>query len=137
MKMHSNGTGYTSHGWRNSETIAFVKLLNGRTRIYSNGADAIKFLTGRQAILIPKKVDPNTRKQNDRYPEDLQAMCRECAENGAIVVYLTAISERWYLPTEDELELACTLQASHRLTDGTIYAGQPREGAKQEDGHGR
>jgi hypothetical protein len=54
-------------------------------------------------------------------------MCREYTENGATVVYLTAISGRWYLPTREELESACPIQASHRLADGTIYIGQWRE----------
>lgn len=137
MEMHSNGIGYTSRSWRTSESIAFVRSLDGDARIYSNGSDVIEFLTGRQAIRIPIKVDAITLKQNDRYTEDLQALCRECTENGAIVVYLTAISRRWNLPTEDELKSVCTIQASHRLADGTIYSGQLREGAEQEGGHRR
>jgi hypothetical protein len=58
VEMHSNGNGYMSQHWRNSESIAFVKLLDNRARIYSNGSDVIKFLSGRQAISIPEKVNP-------------------------------------------------------------------------------
>ncbi|HZE83693.1 MAG TPA: hypothetical protein VE035_05250 [Puia sp.] len=54
--------GYTEDGWRNSETIRFVRdnkaALHARSTLYSNATDGIWFFTGDHADMIPHKDFP-------------------------------------------------------------------------------
>ena len=121
VAMHNNGRGYAVRSWRNSESIAFVRSLSNRIRIYSNGPDVIGFLTEKQAIWIPQEVCPSTLMPNDDFAGEMQAMYNDCTQNGAMLVYFKNIRWRWYLPTQEELQSACKLPVSRRLADGTIY----------------
>jgi hypothetical protein len=130
---YRNGSGYTSRQWQNSETIAAVISLPKDMEIYSNGQDAIQFLTGRAVTNIPLVAYPGTLQLNQYFEEELQVICREVIEGEAIVVYLNGITWRWYLPTRNELESKCTMPVLARLDDGAIYA-RPKAQAEQGAG---
>jgi hypothetical protein len=129
IHMHKNGIGYNSRRWNESMTLSLVKSFSQPVIIYSNRPDVIRFKTERDAIMIPKHTFPVTHKQNRNYQEQLQAMCKECVEGKAIVVYLR-IRSQWYLPTENEMKLACELPILSQTEDGTIY-GRNGKGAEQ------
>jgi hypothetical protein len=118
--IRKNGLGYTSLPWRESASIAYVKSLAGEMKIYSNGADAIGFLTENQSLSIPKKKSPTTMKANPTYKKEIEAMCQEIMENGALLVYFNTIG-RGYLPSQEEVESACPLSVLQRFADGTVY----------------
>jgi Dolichyl-phosphate-mannose-protein mannosyltransferase len=132
LDMHINGWGYTSHEWKDSETIAAVKSLDRRTKIYSNGADVVDFLTGSKVVFLPRKTIPSSRQENVKYRSEMQAMCREAAEGKAVVVNLNSIV-RWYLPTDEEVASYCNLAVSQTLKDGRVYVAARRAtlGAQQ------
>jgi hypothetical protein len=89
-------------------------------KIYSNGPDALQFLTGRSAILIPRSRSSVTLEPNQDHEEQLQDMCNEVGEGRAIVVYLKGV-KRSNMPTQQELESTCVMPVLDRLNDGTIY----------------
>jgi 4-amino-4-deoxy-L-arabinose transferase-like glycosyltransferase len=121
VDIHRNGRGYTSRYWRNSKVISQLTFVRETGKIYSNGADVVRFWTKRKTVDIPNKTFASTRKSNQGYEEQLQLMCRECIEGKAIVVYLNGITWRWYLPTFKELESKCNMPVLWRSDDGVIY----------------
>jgi hypothetical protein len=123
--LQKNGGGYSSRQWQYSESIAFVRLLGDDVRIYSNGvysngADALAFLTDKKSLSIPFKNSILTALENPRYNEEIEAMCNEIKKNRALLVYLNH-HERSYLPNKEELESICQLPVLRRFADGTVY----------------
>ena len=132
VSIHKNGKGYTALAWQDSQTIASVRSLANGRKVYSNGHDAIIFLTGIPATSLPFVTDPLSRVSKSDFNTQLQAMCREVAEDEAIVVYLNAIG-RWYLPTLDEVQTKCGLLILEKFNDGAIYR-RPSGNNTQEAG---
>jgi hypothetical protein len=119
--IRSSGQGYTSRQWQSSQTIAFVRLLPENADLYSNGPDAIAFITLRGANGVPRKTNPYTREPNNNYDAQVESMCTDVEANGALVVYFRAFSGRKYLPSPQELEAKCRLPILRRFMDGTVY----------------
>lgn len=119
-KIQDNGLMFTSKQWRASESVAFVKLLNRDMTIYSNGPDALGFLTDNVVLFPPYKYDPNTTAENPLYQDKLEKMCKDISENGAILVYFNSIY-RSYLPTQEQLDSTCRLPILRRFADGIVY----------------
>ena len=124
IAIHENGSGYSSRQWRSSAAILLVKSLGRGVTIYSNGPDVIQFLTGKEAVMIPPHTVSLTMAPNEHYGEQLQIMFKKCGEGEAIIVYLNKITWRWYLPTQNELELEHGITVLSRVDDGTIYGRQ-------------
>ena len=120
-----NGQGYTSLQWQNSEIVAFVKSLPEAMTIYSNGPDILKFLIDREALMIPVKTFANRMEVNYRYSEEMHSICKDVKDGRAVLVYLTEVNWRWYLPTQNEVKSACQMPALWRFVDGVIYARDP------------
>jgi len=120
IETHRNGLGYTSRRWLESETMAFVRSVPSDVKVYSNDPLATRFLTGREAVMIPAKWFRATLENNQDYDEELRALCQGCKENAAVVVYLSAIKRR-HLPTPGELAASCGFPAGRVLADGTVY----------------
>src|SRR5207249_5525893 len=49
VRRHQNGSGYASRVWAGSETINYIRISSETRATYSNGIDAINFLTGKEA----------------------------------------------------------------------------------------
>jgi hypothetical protein len=63
---------------------------------------------------------------NDRYDEQLIALCDDVSRHGAMLVYFRKIKWRWYLPSQEDIETTCALPVSVQLGDGTVYGEIPR-----------
>jgi Dolichyl-phosphate-mannose-protein mannosyltransferase len=120
IQRHDNAIGYTSREWARSETIAYLRTLSDGRTIYSNGIDAIYFLTGRDALRIPAKFDPITGKHNADFERNISALRIELLQNRSVVVHFANIPRRWYLPSKDELD-NYKLPVLIQLDDGVIY----------------
>ena len=122
VDIHKNGRGYTSRYWNYSNIIAYLSEDFHEVRtIYSNGPDVIRFLTGKEAVMIPVKVSTGTRRVNEDYEEELNQIIQECSEGKALIVYLNAITWRWYLPSIEEVEATDNLPVLRKTQDGMIY----------------
>jgi Dolichyl-phosphate-mannose-protein mannosyltransferase len=121
VQRHENGSGYASREWAASKSLQQVTTLPEHRTIYSNGIDAIQFVTRREALRVPAKVDPVNGKVNADFERDINVMRNELMQNQAVLVYLDKINWRWYLPSKDELENVYKLPVMLRLDDGVFY----------------
>lgn len=112
------GAGYTGKTWQNSETINYLKSNSDmleECKIYSNGVDAIYFLTGTLVENVPENSIHNG-------PNDVTQL------NGiwpgsypTCLVWLNRFEYRVYLFTPDELLKISESNERIYLEDGTIY----------------
>jgi hypothetical protein len=124
VDIQKKGLGYTARRWQRSESLAFVRSLTGNANIYSNGVDVIDFLTDKQVLSIPHKLDANTMIANIHYEEEIESMCKDIVENGALLVYFPEFYFRRYLPPQAELESTCQLPTVKQFKDGTVYSAE-------------
>jgi hypothetical protein len=125
---HQSGLGFSSKEWRESDTVVRVKHLPSGLPIFSNEVPAIYFLTGKPARPIPHKVDAMTRRKRTTYSQDLGRMRDELRAKQGVVVYFrrtgnwrTTVDERWWIPTETELQEALDLRRIFEAEDGAIF----------------
>jgi hypothetical protein len=120
------GVGYGSKAWHGSETLTRVRSLPETSPLFSNGPDGIYVLTGRRALPIPKKRDPNTLRVNRSYQSELAGMMDQLRKKGGVVVYFKTVRWRHWLPKEQELVENLPLEILFRGSDGTIYGADSR-----------
>jgi hypothetical protein len=120
-RVRHDGQGYASREWRESPTIARVKALPEDATIYSNGFDAIYYLTGRRARSIPEKTGYLTGESNSKYDVELKQMRNEMLSHRGELVYFETLPERTSLPPEGELRTKLFLISIAKLSDGSIY----------------
>ncbi len=121
-----DGQGYASRAWRESETIATINNLPAGVSIFSNGYDAIYYLTNRPAIYLPEKVKHGTGRVNENYEAEVERMGQALQERGGRLVYFNTFPERWFLPSEVELKQLLTLRGVGTSSDGSVYADAER-----------
>jgi 4-amino-4-deoxy-L-arabinose transferase-like glycosyltransferase len=124
MRARQDGQGYASRAWKNSETIAHLRSIPVGVPIYSNGYDAIYYLTKRPAIYLPEKVIHGTGRENQDYAAEVELMRNTLGERNGLVVYFNTLPERWFLPSVSDLS---QLPLSEIVTtpDGSIYKLNP------------
>ncbi len=120
VAIQTDGLGYTSRAWREFESLAFVRSLAPEVKVYSNGSDVLRFLIEKDSSLIPHKTNSNTLIANDDFDKEVEVMCRDITNNGALFVYFDQV-KRWYLPTGAEIKSICSLPVVHDFVDGTVY----------------
>jgi len=104
-----------------SNAVRIVKRLPDNIKIYSNGEDALEFLTGKEVYAIPPMEVPGSGMKNDNFEAELQFMQETLASTGGLLVYLNLVDWRWYLPTSEFLSLNMPLYIKYQGPDGTIY----------------
>lgn len=119
-QVQADGQGFASRAWKESPTIERIKKLPPGILIYSNGVDAIYYLTGRRALEIPASVIHGTGLPNPQYEAELQRMSDDLRTHNGALVYFNTLPERWFLPPESELRSRLSLPARY-FTDGSIF----------------
>lgn len=119
--IQQNGLGYTSGQWQQSESIAFVRSLPDDVEIYSNGNDVVEFLTGKNAFSLPRKTDAVTSIENEDFIDEIYSLCKDIKEKKGLLIYLSNIPWRQYLPAEVEIAETCNFTGIMYLRDGTVY----------------
>lgn len=119
--IQKDGLGYTSRTWQASESKAYIDSLEKDTKIYTNGWDVFGFLTGKEFTPIPQKISSVTLEENPHYQDEMEILCTDVLERGALLVYSDWIAWRWYLPTQAEIGQACQLPILRHLSDGTVF----------------
>jgi hypothetical protein len=120
IDIHNNGRGYSSGFWRNSETIHYLKSVSLNDSIFTNGADALRFWTEMEVMMLPNKIYPTTLNPNHDYKEQLQFLCDDVNRGNAIIIFFTNIN-RSYLPKLGELMSKCDLPLFMEFNDGMIF----------------
>lgn len=121
VERRDDAQGYASRSWRQTEIVGRLRSLPLDAPVYTNGFDAVYFLTGRAALMIPSKVERGTGRENANYLAELALMREQLERRGGVVVYFENLGERFYLPTEDELRTRLSLRETLRASGGAIY----------------
>lgn len=121
LSMRSQGRGFTSSAWRNSETIAVVDDMSSDIILFSNEAFPIYFLTGKPSNWIPEKVDVVKQQEREGYQTQMDLMRETLMQkNGALVIFDTITQRNVYAPLS---ELTEDLILWKDTSDGAIYVG--------------
>jgi len=114
--------GYTARAWRESSIVARVWSVEPAEQVYSNGFDAIFFLTGRVVHPIPAEKDYLTDRPNPRFSQEIATMRADLERTGGLLIYFDAVaSRRSFLPSRVELERALPLEVVATDAVGTVY----------------
>lgn len=116
---YEHGVGYASRRWNQSELMKYVKALDPKVPIFTNGPDIIYLLAGRPAHMFPVRIDPDTGLPNNNYAYELATMRKVLQEERGVVVYFRRVTWRWYLPAESETNEGLSLLA--KTEDGAVY----------------
>jgi 4-amino-4-deoxy-L-arabinose transferase-like glycosyltransferase len=116
-----DGIGFAIEPWRTSDLIGFVRFAPGPLRVFSNAPDFIYTLANKPAVMIPRKVNPNNYKPNDRYSNEMDAMHEQLMNSDSVIVYFNDDNRLWYLPSAHELEAKIPLEIIKMASDGKIY----------------
>lgn len=115
----ADGQGFVSRAWRESPTMAEVRKLPDEVTIYTNGIDAIYYLSGRRALEIPPRIIHGTGRPNPNYQQELGTMVKHIRDHDGMLVYFHRLTERSYLPSEEELRERMPREVL-ALNDGSI-----------------
>jgi hypothetical protein len=115
-----SGLGYTSKQWQDSQGVAFIRLLGEDRRIFSPQPEILAFLTGKRISDIPVKYNRFTTVKNPIYDREIEAMCKNVRENGALIIYFNSFKMRDF-PTQEEIITSCQLSVLQRFADATLY----------------
>jgi hypothetical protein len=124
-RAHDRGLGYSARVWQESDILHRVAALPPGVLIYSNGAEPLTLVTGRPALDLPYKLDPNEARPNRHYQPMLDTI-RARLRAGGVLVYLNRGT--WPgCPCASEAELKDQLHLQLRAagTDGAIYGAAP------------
>ena len=120
VRVKADGQGYASRAWKESPTIAAIQKLPSGIAIYSNGVDAIYYLTGRRSIYIPARIIHGSGRANQNYESEVEKMTNDIRGHNAVLVYFRTLPERWFLPAESELSSRLPLDV-RSFSDGSIF----------------
>jgi hypothetical protein len=120
---YREGIGYQGPKWHSSPTILAINQLAADAKIFSNAPDAINYLTGRHADLVPTRFERRTGESDpgNPYQAQLEALTAALLEGNAYVVFIDNVDWRFYLATEEDLRKDAGLQVTQTLSDGRIY----------------
>ncbi len=118
---YQNGIGYAGRVWRESQTLNRLKRLMPPTALSSNAPDVLYTLLNKPAVMVPRKIHPNTNLSNRQYLAQTAELRRWLKEESGLLVYFYRVDWRWYLPAAEELERILGLHVLARENDGVIY----------------
>lgn len=116
--------GYTSAAWRGSELVAALGRMPEGAEVFSNGAEAVHFFTGRQADWTPARASGDA--VGDRRSSRERFLERIAGASAAHLVWFRALErDHWF----NEREVVAMLEGRAELVldsgDGRIYRVGP------------
>ena len=126
VDIHNNGRGYNSRPWQNSEVISYLSEIRDGRKVYSDEAEAVRFLAEKEAVSLPEKTFKFTRSLNNGYKEQLNRIFGECAAGKVLVVYFNPRYLRDGKPGPTDREVIdANLPVLARFKDGIVYGRIP------------
>jgi hypothetical protein len=113
--------GFNNQAWKSSKAVKFIKALPDDSLVYSNGADAIDFLTGRTVGSLPRRYKSSSELENADMSEEMGDMLRRLENSQGYLVYFKMIGWRWYLADAEEVQQYAELRSVYEGWDGAIY----------------
>jgi hypothetical protein len=124
--LHQEGQGFASSEWRESQTIAAVRLLPQEKILVSNKSTAIYILTGRPAFIVPSPINPATGQAREGYDQDVAGIKQAVVQGEKVIVifgYNNLLAEN-----EDKqwmADISGGLPVLQDLEDGRIFGVLP------------
>lgn len=118
--IQQNGEHYTSVDWRDSETVAYLQTVDGRTPYVTNGPDVIYYYTGLPIEDIPAQFHDTSLLPNEQYEMQMVELAEQL-KTGTQLVYFHNMQWRWFLPSHDTVTSTLPLRPVQQFDDGTIY----------------
>lgn len=122
---YRDGIGYASRSWQTSPIVQAVDALPPNAAIYSNGPDALNYLTPRTTAFTPFRIQRRTGRDNphDSFGSQIERLRAKLADGNSYVVIMDKVDWRFYLATEPALIRAADLKLLRAEEDGRIYVG--------------
>jgi len=114
----TNGIGFASKKWIQSDMLHWVKKLPKDTVIYTNGPDVIKIIAHRSSKMVPSIFFPVNQTKNNNIQSDIYDMVSEISDHKGVIIYFNGITWRRYLPTIKQLSQVLPLKLEYRGKDG-------------------
>jgi hypothetical protein len=112
---------FASEPWTSSPTAKAVRGLPENATIFSNSCDALYYLTGRNAIWVPKIYDPPGQ-PSPRFADEVRAMRSDLERSGG---YIVMFNDTWYTrfggAQGGDLATVLPLEVVADTADGAIY----------------
>jgi hypothetical protein len=130
---HQSGFGYTSRGWRSSETIEAIEKLPSNIPLISNESALVLFYTGRPAYDISELVNNEPKALTNRFGDDpTDPVQNEFRYNGSALALFNTYNWQFYQLYGDQTaermqNLTKDLYLYAQLKDGAIYMYNPPE----------
>ena len=120
--IYHNGFSFSDRHWEDSQSLALLATFDEDVDIYTNGADLIRFQTGKVTRWIPAVFAPDSGETSESIRSRLDQVCSDTQSGKAVVVLFDDFFPRTGYPTPDELESVCALPLMADLDDGIIFA---------------
>ena len=114
------GLGYEDNMWRDSPIIRYLATLPKDKVIYSNGPDAIYYLTGKSSIGEPLIYNPSTSIINPSFSVEKYSLFQQL-EKGAILIEFKNLAERRYFPSFTNDFINKSWKVLYAGDDGYVY----------------
>jgi hypothetical protein len=112
---------YAGDGWQKAVIIQRVRELPDGLPIYSNGEDAVYFITGKPAASFPQKYDPFSSQENPNYEQEMDQMRAVLKNRRGFIICFSGMTWRRYLPDCETLEYVLPLKTRWASNEGWIY----------------
>jgi hypothetical protein len=124
IDLHTDGQGYASAYYRNSQTIDALKRMAPVT-IWTNRVPAVNLLADRPAYALLAPIDPLTRQKRPNYDSSLQGI-RQSVQNGEAVLVVFEAKQVLEDPIEGQWlnDLTQNIPAVFESDDGMIFAAK-------------
>jgi hypothetical protein len=119
---YKNGKGYTSATWLHSPTLKYLSENKSFRNIHSNATDVLRFykLNDRNLFDLPFWIDSDSKKHNDNYQAELNALKQSIASGESVLVYFDHITWRYYFPTKEKIKLEFAGFEVKEFEDGIV-----------------
>lgn len=119
----SNGRSFAGLGFNSSMIVKMIlsRTVDAANALSSNAPDVLYTLLNKPAVMVPRKIHPNTNLSNRQYLAQTAELRRWLKEESGLLVYFYRVDWRWYLPAAEELERILGLHVLARENDGVIY----------------
>ncbi len=94
-----DGLAYNAVAWKASPVVQAIASLPTDAVVYSNHPGAILYLTGREALGIPREFNPNSRKPYPDFVDRMRAACAAAAGGEVFYAHFNEETANAFLPT--------------------------------------
>ena len=97
------GRDYAAASWRASPTLQAARSLPREAIVFTNAPDVLVLLADRDALLLPRRLDPASGWANEAYAAQMRQMKTLVESGNASIVWFDRLAKRTYLPTAAEM----------------------------------